>query len=74
MTPKDEIARFMASAFPHSNLTIVEAENRTAPIRLQVTQNDTRPGGTVSGPTLMAMADAALYVAIHSTIGLTVTL
>jgi len=71
MTPKDEMARFMASAFPHSQFTIVDAENRTATIRLQVTQNDTRPGGTVSGPTLMAMADAALYVAIHSTIGLT---
>nr|WP_280636399.1 PaaI family thioesterase [Endozoicomonas sp. G2_1] len=29
-----------------------------------------RPGGTVSGPTLMAMADAALYVAILAEIGL----
>lgn len=71
MTPTEDIARFMAQAFPRSQFTIVEAQDRTATIRRQVTQDDTRPGGTVSGPTLMALADTALYVAIHSTIGLT---
>ena len=29
----------------------------------------TRPGGNVLGPTLMALADTALFVAIHSSIG-----
>ena len=71
MTPKEDIARFMAQAFPRSQFTIVEARDRTATVRRQVTQDDTRPGGTVSGPTLMALADTALYVAIHSTLGLT---
>jgi uncharacterized protein (TIGR00369 family) len=71
MTPKEDIARFMAEAFPRSQFTIVEAEHRIATVRRQVTQDDTRPGGTVSGPTLMALADTALYVAIHSTLGLT---
>jgi uncharacterized protein (TIGR00369 family) len=71
MTPTEDIARFMAQAFPRSQFTIVQAQHRTATIRRQVTQDDTRPGGTVSGPTLMALADTALYVAIHSTIGLT---
>jgi acyl-coenzyme A thioesterase PaaI-like protein len=28
-----------------------------------------RPGGTVSGPTLMAMADFAMYVVLLSAIG-----
>ncbi|MCY1529493.1 Thioesterase superfamily protein [compost metagenome] len=31
---------------------------------------DLRPGGTVSGPTLMAIADVALYVALLGEIGI----
>ena len=71
MTPKHEIEQFIAREFPTSQYLIVEATERSATIRHQVTQNDTRPGGTVSGPTLMGLADAAIYIAIHSTIGLT---
>ena len=43
----------------------------SATIRRPVTADDTRPGGTVSGPTLMGLADTALYVAIHATVGIT---
>ena len=71
MSPKDEIAAFMAQAFPSSKFTIVESSPKTATVRRKVEPEDTRPGGTVSGPMLMALADTALYVAIHSTIGLT---
>lgn len=71
MATKDEITQFLAQAFPHNQLNIVEATNRKATVRRPVTQADTRPGGTVSGPTLMALADTALYVAIHATIGIT---
>ena len=28
-----------------------------------------RPGGTISGPTMMALADFAMYVAVFSTVG-----
>ncbi len=38
-------------------------------IRLPVTQAHSRPGGTVAGPTLMAMADAAAWLAILARIG-----
>ncbi len=71
MSPKDEIVAFMAQAFPSSKFTIVEASAKSATVRRHVEPEDTRPGGTVSGPVLMALADTALYVAIHSTIGLT---
>lgn len=71
MTTKEDITRFMAEVFPNSRFTIVEAKEKAATIRRRVTQNDIRPGGTVSGPTLMATADVALYVAIHATIGIT---
>jgi len=68
---QDEIEQFMAQAFPNSLFRIVDAAPKSATIRRPVTQDDTRPGGTVSGPTLMALADTALYVAIHATVGIT---
>jgi uncharacterized protein (TIGR00369 family) len=70
-TRRDEIESFMAQAFPNSLFRIVEASHRSATIRRPVTEDDTRPGGTVSGPTLMGLADTALYVAIHATVGIT---
>jgi len=71
MASTAEIARFMADAFPGSSFEIVDTADRSATIRRPVTAADTRPGGTVSGPTLMALADTALYVAIHATVGIT---
>ncbi len=38
-------------------------------IRLPVTEQHSRPGGTVAGPTLMALADAAAWLAILAQIG-----
>jgi uncharacterized protein (TIGR00369 family) len=60
----------MAQAFPAARFTIVEAGTRTATIRRAVTSDDIRPGGTVSGPALMGLADTALYVALHATVGI----
>jgi uncharacterized protein (TIGR00369 family) len=41
----------------------------TARLRYTATDKNLRPGGTVSGPTLMGIADGALYVAILAHIG-----
>ncbi|HOB95045.1 MAG TPA: PaaI family thioesterase [Aquabacterium sp.] len=71
MATTDEITRFMRQAFPGSSFEIVTSGDRHATIRRPVTEADTRPGGTVSGPTLMALADTALYVAVHATLGIT---
>jgi uncharacterized protein (TIGR00369 family) len=38
-------------------------------IRLRVDQSHLRPGGTVSGPTMFALADVGIYLAILSRIG-----
>lgn len=38
-------------------------------LRLQVNDGHLRPGGTVSGPTMFALADVAVYLAILSRIG-----
>jgi uncharacterized protein (TIGR00369 family) len=42
----------------------------SARARFRVVKKHLRPGGTVSGPTLMALADAAMYAAILGEIGL----
>lgn len=38
-------------------------------IRLKVDESHLRPGGTVSGPTMFALADVGIYLAILSRIG-----
>jgi len=68
---KSDIEAFLAQAFPHSTLTVGAVGNGGATVRREIDERDLRPGGTVSGPTLMAMADAALYVAIFGEIGIT---
>ncbi|HEY6918099.1 MAG TPA: PaaI family thioesterase, partial [Tabrizicola sp.] len=38
-------------------------------LRLRVGERHLRPGGTVSGPSIFALADVAMYLAILSRIG-----
>ena len=71
MATREAIDEFMRAAFPGSQFVIVEVGDKSCTVRRPVTEQDLRPGGTVSGPTLMALADTALYVAIHATIGIT---
>ncbi len=51
-------------------LVIEAAGANASTIRHLVGDHELRPGGTVSGPVLMTVADVAMYVAILSTIGL----
>lgn len=70
MASKDEIATFMAAEFPQSKTVVESVGNGSATIRYPIGFDDLRPGGTVSGPVMMAVADAALYVAILGAIGI----
>lgn len=70
MTSKDKIDAFMASAFPQNKCTIDAVGEKSATVRRQIGFDDLRPGGTVSGPLLMTVADHALYVAILGEIGI----
>ena len=67
---KDEIVEFMESAFPQNPVTVVSLTDRGARVRLAVDEGALRPGGTISGPTMMAVADAAIYTAIFGELGL----
>jgi uncharacterized protein (TIGR00369 family) len=70
MPTKADIIDFLAREFPQSKCIVEEVGERSATISLPVGPEQLRPGGTVSGPVLMGVADVALYVAILATIGL----
>ena len=70
MVSKEEMVEFMLSEFPQSNCLIDAVGNQSATIRHKIGDDELRPGGTVSGPILMTVADVALYVAILGEIGL----
>jgi len=70
MATKDELTNFFQKDFPQADFLIESVGDKSAVIRKKINHNHLRPGGTVSGPVLMEMADAALYVAILSEIGL----
>jgi uncharacterized protein (TIGR00369 family) len=67
---KEEITDFLASEFPQSRCVVESVGASAATISFTVTSHDLRPGGTVSGPVLMKVADIALYVAILGEIGI----
>lgn len=70
MPTQSEIASFLAIEFPQSKCTVEAVGNMGSTIRHEVGVSELRPGGTVSGPVLMTVADVALYVAILGEIGI----
>lgn len=58
------------------DFAVERAEEAGVTLRLKVLERHLRPGDTVSGPTIFALADVAMYLAILSRVGpvaLTVT-
>jgi acyl-coenzyme A thioesterase PaaI-like protein len=65
-----DIVDFITSEFPQSKCIIDAVGNQSATIRHNIGEAELRPGGTVSGPVMMFVADVALYVAILGEIGI----
>lgn len=67
----EELARFLADSFPDSPppYVVEDVTDDGVRLRLPLAALAARPGGTVSGPTLMAFADAAAWLAILAQIG-----
>jgi len=66
-----ELNEFFIKAFPNTTNAIVETVgHRKAQVRLAYSPSQLRPGGTISGPSLMALADTAMYAALLAQIGL----
>ena len=68
LTP-NQVQTYLAEIFPQFDATITHIDRNGATLELPTGEQHLRPGGTVSGPTLMALADAAMYVAILGNIG-----
>src|ERR1700712_3302861 len=68
-----ELENFLHLEFPQAfsigEITIESADGASCLLRQRYSEQMLRPGGTVSGPTLMAMADFAMYVLLLSAIG-----
>lgn len=71
---KDEVSRLLAVHFPQVNaggkLIVLEAiEPMSATVRMVGQDSILRPGGTISGPAMVLLADVGIYVAILGTLG-----
>ncbi|HUY21986.1 MAG TPA: PaaI family thioesterase [Acidimicrobiales bacterium] len=66
-----ELQVFLDNVFPDAPppYVVEDAAAWGALLRLPVTASHGRPGGTVSGPALMALSDAVAWVAILAQIG-----
>jgi len=68
-----ELERFLHVEFPQAfsggDISIESADGASCLLRQRYSDQMLRPGGTISGPTLMALADCAMYVVLLSAIG-----
>lgn len=70
----DEIAKLLEKEFPQAffpgcGLSLERIDYGDVRVRRAYHEDHLRPGGTISGPTMMELADFAMYVAVFSAIG-----
>jgi uncharacterized protein (TIGR00369 family) len=69
-----ELEAFLKRDFPQiyldgRNYSVESASQARAVLRLHYHERHLRPGGTISGPSMFALADLAMYVAVLASIG-----
>jgi uncharacterized protein (TIGR00369 family) len=64
-----EMQVFFACEFPQASGIVEHVGPGTARVRQAVGPGELRPGGTVSGPVMMGLADQAMYAALLGVIG-----
>jgi uncharacterized protein (TIGR00369 family) len=71
----EQIDQFLAETFPQARgwtrITAIrlDAGDGELDLRLPFNEENLRPGGTVSGPALMALADSAMYYLLLAKLG-----
>ena len=70
----EEIAKLLHEVFPQGfypgcGLAIERVDYASVRVRRRFQETHIRPGGTISGPTMMELADFAMYVAVFSAVG-----
>jgi uncharacterized protein (TIGR00369 family) len=71
MTP-DELLKFLKDHFPQADqlgLAIEHLDDKTIRLRLPTDERHLRPGGTISGPTLVWLVDCGFYLLIMAQLG-----
>jgi uncharacterized protein (TIGR00369 family) len=74
MLTHGELESFLRAEFPQafnggSGLSVEEIWYGGARVRQAFREKFIRPGGTISGPTMMALADVAMYIAVLAAVG-----
>jgi uncharacterized protein (TIGR00369 family) len=62
-------AEFPQAYYPGCGLFVERVDDGDVRVRRAFREEHLRPGGTISGPTMMELADFAMYVAVFSAIG-----
>ena len=72
MMSAEELEGFLHSHFPEmgsAGFRVEKVSDRFAQVRLLYHDRHLRPGGTISGPSLMTLADTSMYIAVLAMIG-----
>lgn len=66
-----ELMTYLDGVFPQmrGRFAIEEIDEMRITTRLRVGPQDLRPGGTVSGPSIFALADVSVYMAVLAMVG-----
>ncbi|MFM2442930.1 MAG: hypothetical protein RJB09_116 [Pseudomonadota bacterium] len=68
-----DVEAFLAREFPQvaasGDFTVLDTGLMTARLRLNCSERHLRPGATVSGPTMFALADIGMWLAVLAQIG-----
>ena len=67
-----EVAEYVSEVFPQSDqygFAVESIKPGECVVSMKVTEDHLRPGGTVSGPSMFALADCATYLIILAHIG-----
>jgi acyl-coenzyme A thioesterase PaaI-like protein len=72
--PIEELRQLLGAEFPemfspHGGLSILEIWHGGSRVRKAFVPHSLRPGGTISGPVMMGLADASMYIAVLGSIG-----
>lgn len=67
----DDLHRFLKEEFPQAppGISVESVDDTTIRVRQVTEDRHLRPGGTISGPTLMAMVDCGFYLLLLARLG-----
>ena len=67
----EDLTAFLRDEFPQvgGDFAVEALSGDALTVRLRVAERHLRPGGTVSGPSMFALADVAIYLAVLARLG-----